>query len=225
MQFFNTGIYTISDVAKYSKLPSQRVRGWVASADKVPLIKKEIPHFDKNIYLSFYDLMEIRFIKYFLDKGVKRNQIFAAYKKARKELHKDNPFATKFTTDGLHIYADNEQEGHSQRLLDILQEQFTFYELLKKDLTHGIRLDYGVSFDENDRPSSWKPSPDKLPLIILNPRFSFGKPIVEPDNLPTYTLADAVKAENGNIQTVADWYGISSEAVRQAVVFEHNISS
>ena len=220
MTFYNKGIYTISDVARLVNLPSQRVRGWISSYKKEPLIKRNIPNIDDSIYLTFYELMEIRFISYLLKNGVKRSKAFAAHKKAEIELKKENPFATKFTTDGCDIYADNNKAGESKKILDILQEQFALPEIIE------ISLDQkGIDFDENDRPVKWCPYPDELPLISLDPKYAFGKPIVEGENIPTYTLADAVKAESGNIKSVSNWYDVSLDAVEQAVDFERRIAA
>ena len=122
-KYFNRGIYSYPEVSRLINLSTARIRGLVNGykyPNKVqqPVIKKHtLSHANKE-YLSFFDLIELKFIAHFLKLGIKRSEIINSYKKAREELKKEYPFATKFTTDGKYILAEN-----SVILLKLADEQ------------------------------------------------------------------------------------------------------
>lgn len=215
--FFDIGIYTYSDVSKLLKFSTARIRGLLngykyPNKEPVPVLNKKTIIYDNKEYLSFFDLIEIRFFKYFLEKGVKRNDIIIAYKKAREDLKKEHPFATRFTTDGKHIFADNKEI-----LLTLSSDQFELREILKKELLDGIDF-------ENDLPKKWHPYGD-LKNIVLDPKYKYGQPIIVPCNILTKTISDAYEAEDGNIKNVRRWYDIPEGLIEEAVEFEKRIAN
>lgn len=112
MDFYNKGIYTYSDASRLLGQSKAVIRGLVngykyKDRPQKPVISKKTVTYEDKEYLTFYDIIELKFINYFLSCGVKRKTIVDAYEKAKKELNKDYPFATHFTTDGTYIYADN----------------------------------------------------------------------------------------------------------------------
>lgn len=214
--FVNRGIYSYSEASKLLRFSAARIRGLVngykyPDKERIPVLNKQTIMYDNREYLSFYDLIEIKFIKYFLSKGVSRKEIIESYKKAQKELKKDHPFATRFTTDGQYILADNRKI-----LLAVRSEQFEFREILEQNIYEGIEF-------ENDIPKSWKPFLD-LQNIILDPLYKYGQPIVKEYNILTKTLFDTYVAENKNIKTVSEWFDIPTHLIQEAVDFEKRLN-
>ncbi len=98
--FKNSGIYSLSEVSKITCIKYPTLSNWVNKY----LIKRTYKD-EEDILLSFWDLIEILFIKNFIDSGVSRNKVFKAYIKAKNEINSQNPFAYNFTTDTNDIYA------------------------------------------------------------------------------------------------------------------------
>jgi hypothetical protein len=88
-------------------------------------------------------------------------------------------------------------------------------------LARSIQSEFDI--DADDLIQAWHPRPE-TPLVLLDPRRSFGRPIVEPGIL-TRTLADALRAEGGNTGWVATLFGVPEEAVRQAAAFEVTLAA
>ena len=61
------------------------------------------------------------------------------------------------------------------------------------------------------------------PNVIVHPRIAFGHPVLKRSNIPTETIAKAVKVE-GNAQFVADIFDIPVRDVREAVKFQDHLA-
>ena len=70
----------------------------------------------------------------------------------------------------------------------------------------------------DDDPRTWTPK-EQLPRIVVDPRRAFGRPIETTSGAPAEALFDAWRAEQGNAEKVAAWYGTDLEGVDQAVKF------
>ena len=64
-----------------------------------------------------------------------------------------------------------------------------------------------------------------LPLVRIDPRIAFGRPVVIDGTSATPTAKLAEVAENEGVEAAADWYLVSSEAVRQAADFDHRLAA
>lgn len=216
VDYTNRGIYTYAEASKLLKLSVAQIKGLVngykyKDKPQIPIIEKKTILYDDKEYLTFFDIIEIKFIKYFLDCGVKRKTIIEAYLKAKKELKKDNPFATRFTSDGKNIFADNHKI-----LLDMHDEQLSFRDICLPSMIDGIDF-------EKDIPVRWRPYKQDLPDVLLDPSLKYGQPLVDTYNITTKTLYDAYKAENNNLSTVSEWYNVPIELIQQAVLFEKRL--
>lgn len=218
MTFFNRGLYSYPEVAALSRLSIAQVRalvyGYKGSSVIPPLKDRKILKHENRDYLSFFDLIEIRFISHFISKGISRSRVFKIYKNAKRELKREHPFATRFTTDGLDIFADN-----LNRLLSMEDEQYAFRETVE------AILDDGILFDDNNDACAWWPYSKELPKIMLNPSYRYGKPVVEGYNILTKTLYEACKVEEDNYKRVGEWYEVPEILVKQAVDFEKRLAA
>ncbi len=80
-----------------------------------------------------------------------------------------------------------------------------------------------VEFDSGRVPRRWWPK-GKAHLVALDPRRSFGQPIVFRDGVPTSVLARSVAA-NGSVEEVARWFEIHPASVHEAVAFEQALAA
>jgi uncharacterized protein (DUF433 family) len=212
------GIYTVSDAARLLRASPQKVRGWVAGYPRTrvePIIKNDVGWLEGSLAFSFANLMEVRFIQYFAGFGVRVASIRQMAIEARELLRHPHPFATRtvFQTDGKKIFASIAEETGDEKLYDLQSKNWAMLEMIAQS------LDEEVKYDPSGDAASWHPRP-QFSNVVVNPRYSFGKPIVEGYGVPTRALYEAFQAEGESVDSVATWYELPTEIVRTAVRFE-----
>ncbi|MDX2208072.1 MAG: hypothetical protein SFU57_10540 [Gemmatimonadales bacterium] len=166
-------------------------------------------------YLTFHDLMELRFVETFLDAGVKMSMIRLASHEAVALLGLRHLFqGQRFRTDGHQIIADLIHRSGEEHLLSLVSQQFELMDVTSSVLLRDVEFDP----DDPDRGiTRWRPLGSDGGILV-DPALRFGAPVVEGAFLPTHTLAAFALAES--IETAADWYDVTPGQVRQAIGFE-----
>ena len=217
------GVYSVPEASRLTKVAPARVRGWLqgytqgAGRRSPPKLQGQLPAMDGKVALGFLDLMEVRFISHFLQAGVQWKTLRMAAHRARSELHLDHPFAARFTTDGRAIFSETVTKTGDSRLRDLVDNQFAMFGILEPLLQEGIE------FDSRGYARLWRPSKDE-PDVVLDPKRSFGRPIIDAASVPTRALFDAFRVE-GDIERVAHWHKVDPSFVREAVAFELRIAA
>jgi len=62
-------------------------------------------------------------------------------------------------------------------------------------------------------------------MVVIDPAYRFGAPLVEPVGIPTSTLRHSYYANAENAGVVAHWYGIEPKHVMAAVDFENGLAA
>lgn len=215
-----TGIYTVPQAAKLVGATERKVRGWVAGYGKGegPLIDNELGWVDGRLAFSFVNLMEIRFIAFFEDAGVKLPHIRAILSEAKSLLNHPHPFATSivFKTDGKRILARIAKQNGIDDLYDLKSHNYEMETIVFKSLK------LGVEFNPQGEIRSWQPRPQTAPHVIVHPKFAFGHPVLRESRIPTRALRDAFNAE-GSAECVAEQFDVPLKQVREAVKFEREL--
>jgi len=163
--------------------------------------------------LKFADLMEIRFLDAFRQNGVSTKALRIAAQRAKELLGRHHPFSSQiFKSDGRIILAEITKETGDKVFLDIVNDQYVFEKVIASYLYSGL------DFNELKEPARWWPM-GKDRAVVIDPRRSFGAPIVAKAGIPTKILNSAVNAEK-SIEFVAKWYGVEVTEVMDAVQFE-----
>jgi uncharacterized protein (DUF433 family)/DNA-binding transcriptional MerR regulator len=213
------GCYTTSEAARLLKIQVRNVNRWLRgysynnngiTQNMSPLWRPQFVE-EGHIELSFKDLIELKFVKAFLDAGVKLHAIRLCHEKAQRIIQEDHPFLTrKFKTDGKTIYMNSLSEAEENSLLDLKNNHYNL---------EGIIQQTFKSLDvDNDVVVSWRPFKGKK-TIVVDPQRSFGQPIVHNYGVPTTILAQAAEAE-GSLERVAKIFDVTLSAVKDAVKFE-----
>lgn len=221
------GIYTIPEASRLSRVSRPRIRRWLAGyaykykkeQRSLPAVwEPELPGLDGQIFLSFLDLLEIRFINAFVNQGISLQKIRIIATSAAEILEHSHPFSTrKFKTDGRTIYLYEVVEKTGQEwLIDLFTKQYKFKRVIWPSLYRGLEY-------EADDPLRWWPLHPRR-RVVIDPKRAFGQPIVNEGGVPTGILADAVKAE-GSIERVAKWYDLPTSEVADAVKFERALAA
>lgn len=217
------GIYTPSEAARLVGLHPDRVRRWVdgysyrhagSSRRSAPLFARDMPMIDGRIALSFLDLLEVLFVRAFLEQGVSLNTIRRAAEEASRVFGTSHPFTLKrFRTDGRRIFASFKDEKSVERLLELDHGGQLVLADVIETLLRQIEHD-----PETDQAMRWWPL-GKDRLVFLDPARAMGAPIVKDHGVRTRVLYGACLAGE-SITAIAGWYEVSPQHVRDAISFE-----
>lgn len=221
----SVGVYTVPQAARLVQERHQRVRGWVVGYPNVkadPIIKRQLDRVGGKDTLGFLDLMEVRFIRYFaVEYGLKVRSLRRAFQNARRVLGHDHPFATRairFRTDTKKIFVESLEQESEPRLYDLMSNNFSCYDVVVESLSETIE------FSESGEAAAWRPNPREFELILLNPKYSFGQPIVSDSAVPTRALKQMYDFER-SYDAVVDWFEVRAEEARQGVEFEKQLAA
>lgn len=224
------GIYSVPLAARLARMRPATIHRWLFGYSREHggevrhysrLWKGELSKYRGVGALTFTDLMELRVIRQFLDAGVSIHLIRAAGIKAKREFETRHPFSTRlFRTDGRTIFADlpHPSGSRGRAFLDIIKDQWAFNEVVKPAL---LNLDYPDN-DPASAPVRWWPR-GRSSEVVIDPRRSFGRPIVTNEGIRTSVLAGM--SENNSIKELTNWFGVSERAVRDARQFEEGLAA
>ena len=87
--YLNVGIYTVPEASRLSGVSKERIRRWLRvyrsnlrRKKYSPLWKPQLPAIDNKVALGFLDLIEVKFVGTFLDRGVSWPMIHKVREKA-----------------------------------------------------------------------------------------------------------------------------------------------
>jgi uncharacterized protein (DUF433 family) len=217
------GLYTVPEAARLTHVAVPRIRRWLGGYRyrnggrehvSAPLWQPEVPKFGSRVELSFRDLMELRFVHLFLERGLSLHAIRRAIEKAVVMLGIERPLSTQcFRTDGRTIFLEVAREVDEPALLDLKRDQYLFHRMVAPSFKD---IDF-----EGGLPIRWWPSSERKG-IVLDPKRAFGKPILADYGIPAAALADAYKVRR-SFKLVGLDFEVPEKAVRDAVVFQERL--
>jgi uncharacterized protein (DUF433 family) len=154
--------------------------------------------------------MEVRFVGKLRALKVSWSEIDRTVATAQEILQTRYPFGSLvFKSDGARVFAELEKGGRLLR-----DRQFAFGVVFEPSLFAELEYEAGQVV-------RWRPSTGSN-VVVLDPRRSFGKPLLDEFDVQTRVVAAAVEAE-GSAARVAEWYDIPLQAVRTAVSYERQL--
>ena len=219
----NVGSYTAVEAARLLHTPPRNIRRWLGGytyfvggerRDIPPLWTSQLFMIDDHLEIGFRDLIELRFVRAFVEAGVGLLAVRNCLDYARHCVGEDHPFSTqRFRTDGRTIFLDSTESSDDPKLLDLKNRQYVFRQVFERSFKD---LDI-----EDDAVASWRPF-DGKESIVIDPRRSFGRPIASVSGVATAVLASAVDAE-GSVERAASLFEVEASAIRDAVRFEERL--
>ena len=210
------GFYSVGEVRRLTGVAEGVSRRFAKSyKGKYGLWGGRDQRLGRFIYITFRDLIELRYVNAFRTAGVSWQRIVGAARYAQSRFESQYPFSDlRFKTDGEHIFGES-GEGLEQISG---RGQMAFAEVISEYLFEP--LDYL----ENE-PVRWYPAQEWGMAgigraVMVDPRFGFGAPVITEYHIPTETLYLNYKAELDNAELVARSYEIPVESVRIAVEFQ-----
>ena len=203
--------YSVPEAALYLRLPKSTLRAWVARQSNFePLIA---PAQEKPLALSFINLVEAYVLA-----SIRREHRLPM-NKIRKgldfisQMHpSDNPLAEKdFETDGLSLFLKEAElvydisRGKGQIVLEEVVKEYM--QRIERDL-NGLPIKL--------YPFSRSGEPDESRSILIDPKISFGRPILSSISIPVEIIAERYRAGE-SIRELAGDYECSQEKIEEAI--------
>jgi len=212
------GLYTVPMASKLIGESGPKIRSWIdgyPNSNADPIIRRQLPPINGRTVLGFLDLIEARFVRHFDHLGMSPQSIRMIAEKLRARHHTDHPFATdkRFRTDGKTIIMETLTDDE-KRHLNLMNDNYEMGPVIEASLFDSILYAEDLAY-------RWHPIRD-LPRVVLDPNFSFGRPVIEGAWVPTDTLLGAFHAE-GSVAQVAEDFEIDVEAINQAIDFEERL--
>ncbi|OGV62177.1 MAG: hypothetical protein A3K19_01310 [Lentisphaerae bacterium RIFOXYB12_FULL_65_16] len=221
-----TGIYSIPEAARLTRVSSRRIRGWLTgyalrtkagTRHSAAVWQGQLPPIDGKLALGFLDLLEVRCLDALLSTGISWRFLRQAHGKARTLLGHDHPFCTsRFATDGRTIFLETREQSRGTCLWDITDLQRVFDKIIQPFL---MDVEYGAE----QAPLRWWPR-GREHRVVIDPRRNLGQPTIGTVGIPTRVLAAAVTA-NGSVAGVARWFEVPAAVVTEAVKYESSLNA
>ena len=218
------GIYTVPEAAWLTNVSAPRIRRWMRGykfrvGDETHVSsavwKPDLPEIGETLALSFRDIIEVRFVDYFLKEDVSWTILRQAATYASEFVNSTHPFSTrKFKTDGRRIFADFGENGGGRKILDLVKRQYTIPSIVAPYLYEGLEF-------TEDKPARWFPLRNSR-RVVVDPAVAFGQPSIDPEGVPTLVLARAFAVEK-NIERVAYWYKVPKKSVQDAINYQERL--
>ena len=219
-------IYSIPQAAQYLRLPKDRLRDWVGgwfSKTKAgkrffePLIKLPNPkNFErlpqsKTTLLSFTNLVEAHvLIAIFKATGFSRKQLSTALDYIKRHLSTPQLYAGKeFERKGIDLLF----ERFGQQLAASDREQEA-RQILKTYFARIVRDEAGLPLKLY--PFTKLPGSDEPKTVMIDPRISFGRPVLAGTGIPTAILAERYKAGD-SIDELAEDYNCHRLQIEEGI--------
>jgi DNA-binding transcriptional MerR regulator/uncharacterized protein (DUF433 family) len=234
--YSGTGIYSIPEASHLINVTTRDIRRWLfgyhyrkmpgdagSRVEIAPLWEHELAHedFDEAV-IGFRDLVELRFIREFIQHGVPLQVIRRCLTTASELFGVSHPMSLpRFKTDGRTIYAEAlHEESQENSLVDLKDRQSVFKDIIKPSLYEGLDYD-----EQKLQASRWYPAGRKSPIVI-DPARQFGAPIIEATATPTNALYQSYLAEGADSKALAITsriFEVPAKSVAAAIRFEEQL--
>lgn len=206
------GIYTPREAARLIGGTPQQVLRWTrGSGASDPIWKAHYQFLDDTTEVSFIDLIELRVVRGLLKLGASLQAIRYAIGVAKNKFGIDRPLSSvAFQIDGREILMDAiERDGELVSLSRQRPGQKVFRDIVAQSVS-------GLEYD-GSQVARWRPIIAKH--VVIDPKRSFGDPIVDEIGVSTSTLYKEWMSRP-NFRKIAAQYEVKELLVRDAVKFE-----
>jgi uncharacterized protein (DUF433 family) len=168
-------------------------------------------------FASFLDLIDLLFVKSFLDHGLSLQRLRRALDEAARILGETHFARKTFFTNGSQIYLKVRDEADD--LLELLSGGQWVIAPIIQELADQIDFDRPTGLARR-----WYP-PGTEGRVVLDPELSFGAPVVVRRGVQTAAIADLYHAESEDVRLVSEWMAIDEADVLAAVAFQERLAA
>ena len=229
LERLNEPLYTAAMAGRLVGLSPGRVRRWLRGyrytytgpgeeefeVELGPVIHRST--FSEENYASFIDLVDLLFVRRFLDHGLSLQRIRKVLREAERVLQGQHFAHRTFFTMGREVFLKDRDDGES--VLHLLTGGQTAFEEIISQIGTQIEFDEATGFAIR-----WFPF-GRDGLIVVDPEVAFGAPSVHARGITTANVFDMFQGERERKSTVAVWLGLDEPEVDAAVKFERQLEA
>ncbi len=221
-----TPTYTIAEASQLAGISRWRVARWLKGYEftyKVGNEKRQgkkdaiVRHTNEPI-ASFLDLIDLLFVKKFIEHGFTLQFLRNALEEARNLLGTPHFARSKFFTSGRQIILELEPE--SKYMIALMKGGQSIIPQIVEQLDDKIDFEDVTGFGFATR---WYPK-GKQGLVVIDPRVSFGRPTLIGRGIATENIYDLYLGENKMVEPVSSWFKIPIPEIRAAVSFQSGLA-
>ena len=220
--------YSAIEAARLVGLRPERVRRWLLGysytyqppgdvaerrVSKSPVLRREGAR--SSTYASFLDLIDLLFVKKFLEHGVSLQKLRVALQEAGTLLGGHHFAQRTFFTDGHEIFLRVEDSG--QALLQLMSGGQWVIAPVITAVAKQIEFHTVTGLAER-----WYPLGPGKP-VVLDPRVCFGAPTILGRGTETAVVYDLYLAEGKNVASVRSWMNLRQEELASVIEFEKHL--
>ncbi len=204
--------YGLIEAARYLSVSRTTLESWVTGNRPLIVAPQRSP-----LLLSFVNLVEAHVLFVIRRKHhLKMRKVRTAIDYLCKDLGSRHPLAEeKFKTDGIDLFI---HEGLESRLVNVSRRgQLGMKELIEAYLQR-------VEYDESKLAAKLFPfarahDPAEPKIISIDPRISFGRPVINGTGVPTFIVAERFKAGESTGDLARD-YRVREDQIAEAIRYE-----
>jgi uncharacterized protein (DUF433 family) len=216
--------YSVAEAAHYLSMPKQTVRAWVLGTSYSH--KGEQRRFKQVIQLpvrgssllSFFNLAEVHVLRALrTTHAIQLPLIRKALDYVRNEFGWDRPLLQQqFKTDGVRLFVEK---------LDKLVEASAGGQIVMREvMAHLERLEWENNVVARLYPFTRLNTVDAPKSVIIDPKYSFGRPILTGSRITTAVIAERYKAGE-SIDALAEDYGCSHLEIEEGIRCELRLNT
>lgn len=217
--------YTIRDAAHYLNIPHNTIRSWVFGRDYKLTDGTsrryrriiELPN-PKGQLLSFFNLVEAHVLRALrAHHAIDLQKIRRALQFVMREYGWKRPLIQQeFKTDGVGLFVE-----HLGKLVDASASGQV---VIREVMDHLNRIEWEGSFAVRLFPFTRTNTVDAPKSVFIDPRYSFGRPILKDCFVATAAIAERYKAGE-SIEELADDYGCTPLEIEEGVRCELRLAA
>jgi uncharacterized protein (DUF433 family) len=221
----NVPAYTVVDAAHYLNIPPNTIRSWILGRD-YKLSDGTLRRYQRVIklssqkgqLLSFFNLVEAHVLRALrAHHSIDLQKIRRALNFVQREYGWERPLIQQeFKTDGVGLFVD-----HLGKLVDASRSGQV---VIKEVMDHLDRIEWEGSFAVRLFPFTRTSTTDAPKTVFIDPRYSFGRPILRDCHVSTAAIAQRYKAGE-SIEELADDYGCTSLDIEEGIRCEFRLAT
>jgi uncharacterized protein (DUF433 family) len=169
-------------------------------------------------YASFLDLIDLLFVRRFLDNGFSLQRIRKALAEAETIIGGHHFAQRVYFTDGREIFLRVKGKD-TENLLQLLSGGQWVISTVILDMAKQVDFDQETGFAEK-----WFPA-GRDAGVVIDPRICFGAPTIVGRGVRTSNVYDLFVAERKDTRLVSEWMNLQEREVQSAVQFEQALAA
>lgn len=207
--------YSQAEAARLSGIKIQSIRRWIGRSEDGPGAIR--PDDGAGDFLSFFNLVELRFVGAYRDTGIPLQRVRQALIWAKEALDEPRPLLKEkfFESDGKNMFHKFQDTHTGRKLLASASEsgQLAWPEVVEE---HFKEIQFAMDLPVRIIPADYHRA------IVIDPRVQFGLPSLANNGVLVDVIAGRLQNANQSIEEIADDFGCSPEDVHQAVRWRLN---